>query len=69
MPTPDDHLLKVSSDPTEAINEVALAELNRMHQRMIRLESENVSLKKQFTELQKGLAALWSAYNSHPHHQ
>lgn len=69
MTTPGDPLLKVPSDPAEAINEVALNELNRMHQRMIKLESENVTLKKQLGDLQKSLAALWSAYNSHPHHQ
>lgn len=70
MTAPDSEpVLKVSSDPTEAINEVALDELNRLHGRVVRLESEHSTLKKQLTELQNSLAALWVAYNSHPHHQ
>lgn len=70
MSTQDsEHIIKVSSDPTEAINEVALDELNRMHRRLVRLESENITLKKQLHDMQQSLAGLWSAYNSHPHHQ
>lgn len=65
----DGPVLKVSSEPAEAINEVALNELNRMHQRMIKLESENVTLRRTMAQMQESLAALWSAYNSNPRHQ
>lgn len=65
----DEHLLKVSSDPVEAINEVALDELNRLNQKVVRLENKNAALERQVTQMQESLASLWRAYNSHPHHQ
>jgi len=76
MNTPNESpVLKVSDNPTEAINEVVLDELNRINQKAMRVQNENVKLKaemgelkEQVGELEKSLKALWNAYNSHPHH-
>ncbi len=59
-------VLRVSNDPVEAINEVALDELNRMHQRVMSLESDRMKLRRQLAETQKSLTALWTAFNGSP---
>lgn len=63
------HVLRVSNDPAEAINEVALDELNRMNAKMVRLENENDRLKRIMAEMQKSLTALWSAQGTRPQQQ
>jgi hypothetical protein len=53
----EDHVLPVSSDPAVALSETVLAELNRMHARIVKLEEDNKVLVER-------VGMLWGMFNA-----